>query len=73
MKIVVSKFGGTSMGDASCMARSADVAIAQKSSLVVVSATSGTTNALLAMGSSAEKGDGDSSQEIRGKIIALRF
>ncbi|MCK6598349.1 MAG: hypothetical protein L6Q37_08300 [Bdellovibrionaceae bacterium] len=43
-KVIVSKFGGTSMGDAQCMLRSAAVSLQQNSTLVVVSATSGTTN-----------------------------
>lgn len=54
MAFVVSKFGGTSMGNAECMLRSADVAHQQKSNLVVVSATSGTTNLLLQIGAAAE-------------------
>lgn len=54
MAFVVSKFGGTSMGNAECMLRSADVAHQQKSNLIVVSATSGTTNLLLQIGAAAE-------------------
>ncbi|TNF30529.1 MAG: lysine-sensitive aspartokinase 3 [Deltaproteobacteria bacterium] len=45
--IVVSKFGGTSMADATAMRRSAGVAKLKNSSIVVVSATSGTTNILV--------------------------
>lgn len=52
--IVVSKFGGTSMGDATCMLRSAEVVWKQKSNVVVVSATSGTTNQLIELGSIAQ-------------------
>jgi aspartate kinase len=54
--MVVSKFGGTSMGDAACMLRSAKVALDRRASLVVVSATSGTTNDLLALAKFAEQG-----------------
>lgn len=54
-KIIVSKFGGTSMGDAQCMIRSAQVAFRRASVLVVVSATSGTTNDLISLGRLAEK------------------
>ncbi|MBO9668225.1 MAG: lysine-sensitive aspartokinase 3 [Bdellovibrio sp.] len=54
-KLIVSKFGGTSMGDAACMLRSAEVAYRQSSSMVVVSATSGTTNDLIALGQTAER------------------
>lgn len=46
-KIIVSKFGGTSMGDADCMLRSAEVSLKRNSNWVVVSATSGTTNDLI--------------------------
>jgi len=45
--LIVSKFGGTSMGDAKCMLRSARVASKQNSFLVVVSAVSGITNKLI--------------------------
>lgn len=48
MKRVVSKFGGTSMMDAVAIRRSSKIAIENsKSNVVVVSATSGTTNQLL--------------------------
>lgn len=56
MAITVSKFGGTSMGDAACMLRSADVSLVRKSNIVVVSATSGTTNDLIKLGEVAENG-----------------
>jgi len=52
--IVVSKFGGTSMGNAECMLRSAQVSVQHQAQIVVVSATSGTTNQLIALGQSAE-------------------
>lgn len=54
-KVIISKFGGTSMGDASAMLRSAEVAVKQKSSIIVVSATSGTTNTLIELSITAEK------------------
>lgn len=54
-KRVVSKFGGTSMGDADCMLRSAEVSVNQNACIVVVSATSGTTNDLIALAKTAEK------------------
>lgn len=56
MAITVSKFGGTSMGDAACMLRSAEVSLERKSNVVVVSATSGTTNDLIKLGEFAESG-----------------
>lgn len=45
--IIVSKFGGSSMADAAAMRRSAEVAGNRNSSIVVVSATYGTTNILV--------------------------
>lgn len=53
---IVSKFGGTSMGDATCMLRSAQICLDRKSFIVVVSATSGTTNLLIDIGQKSEKG-----------------
>ncbi|MBA2405018.1 MAG: lysine-sensitive aspartokinase 3 [Bdellovibrionales bacterium] len=44
---IVSKFGGTSMGDIPAMERSATISIERNSSVVVVSATSGTTDKLI--------------------------
>lgn len=52
---IVSKFGGTSMGNAECMLRSAEVCLKQKSNLIVVSALSGTTNSLIDLAQAAEK------------------
>ena len=68
MAIVVSKFGGTSMGDADCMLRSADVSLQRKSNIVVVSATSGTTNDLIKLGELAEKGQMSEAESILIKI-----
>lgn len=67
-KLVVSKFGGTSMGDADCMLRSAEVSFRQGSSLVVVSATSGTTNDLIALGKTAEIQSWPEAEKILAKI-----
>lgn len=65
---VVSKFGGTSMGDAACMRRSAVVAARQNSCLVVVSATSGTTNDLIALGRAAQTGAWPEAEVLISKI-----
>lgn len=43
------------MGDAECMLRSAEVSKKQNSSVIVVSATSGTTNMLIELGQKAQK------------------
>lgn len=70
MSLVVSKFGGTSMGNAECMLRSAEISVQQQSYVVCVSATSGTTNQLIALGQTAEKGDATQVQKLAGELIA---
>ncbi|MBI2521660.1 MAG: lysine-sensitive aspartokinase 3 [Bdellovibrio sp.] len=55
----VLKFGGTSMADAQAMLRSAQICLDHHAYLVVVSATSGTTNQLLEIASQAEQGQRD--------------
>lgn len=67
-QLIVSKFGGTSMGDAKCMLRSAEVSFRQGSSLIAVSATSGTTNDLIALGRTAEAQSWTEVEKILGKI-----
>lgn len=47
LKVVVSKFGGSSMKDAQAITRSAQVALDHNAAIVVVSATYGTTNQLI--------------------------
>jgi aspartate kinase len=69
MKLIVSKFGGTSMGDAKAMRRSASICHKQKSTIVVVSATSGTTNQLISLSRSAEKGNWIESERTLNLII----
>lgn len=64
MKIIVSKFGGTSMGSDLAMLRSAEVVKERNSSLVVVSATSGTTDRLLALILNAENKDWEKCQNL---------
>ena len=51
--IIVSKFGGTSMGDFASMQRSACICLERGSTLIVVSATSGTTDKLIQIAKSA--------------------
>ncbi|MBX2988755.1 MAG: lysine-sensitive aspartokinase 3 [Bdellovibrionaceae bacterium] len=65
---LVSKFGGTSMGDAACMRRSALVAARRGSRLVVVSATSGTTNDLITLGQKAQSGHWEESENLLRRI-----
>lgn len=53
MQLVVSKFGGTSMGDLASMQRSAQISIERGATVVVVSATSGTTDKLIEIAKTA--------------------
>lgn len=70
MSVVVSKFGGTSMGDAACMLRSAEVTFQRKSNIIVVSATSGTTNDLIKLGELSEAGNIVEAEALVKKIEA---
>ncbi|HEY0970584.1 MAG TPA: lysine-sensitive aspartokinase 3 [Gemmatimonadales bacterium] len=56
--MIVLKFGGTSMGDAEAMARAASIVRTRldRGAMVVVSAMSGTTNALLEVAEQASRG-----------------
>jgi aspartokinase len=61
----VMKFGGTSMGDAECIARSAKIVVEgarEASVVVVVSAMSGVTNRLIASATRAASGDAGSTK-----------
>jgi len=67
----VMKFGGTSVGDASCIARSAQIvaqASSQASVVVVVSAMSGVTNRLLAAATCAETGDREEGAKLSAEL-----
>lgn len=68
MKLIVSKFGGTSMGDALAMRRSAKICHKQNSTIVVVSATSGTTNNLIALSQASEQGKLEESEKLIATI-----
>ncbi|MCC8036094.1 MAG: aspartate kinase [Rikenellaceae bacterium] len=68
----VLKFGGTSVGSAGNIRKVAEIVIAEKSTVTVLSAMSGTTNALVEIASRAEKDPKDPKLEelfsmIRGK------
>ncbi|MBT3584834.1 MAG: lysine-sensitive aspartokinase 3 [Halobacteriovoraceae bacterium] len=68
-KKIVAKFGGSSMADAECMRRSAEVAIKSNANLILVSATLGTTNKLVALSKSAALGEKASAEQIVTGII----
>jgi aspartate kinase len=55
--LIVSKFGGTSMGDLASMQRSAVISLERGSTMVVVSATSGTTDRLIEIAKFASSGN----------------
>jgi aspartate kinase len=56
--MIVVKFGGTSVGDADAVSRAADIVSSRRNNkpVVVVSALGGATNALLAIGEQASRG-----------------
>jgi len=56
-KNIIAKFGGTSMADAVAMKRSSQIALNRGASVVVVSATSGTTNQLIEISKLAVEGE----------------
>jgi aspartate kinase len=67
----VMKFGGTSVGDASCIARAAQIiahASREASLVVVVSAMSGVTNLLVAAANRAEAGDREEGAKLAGEL-----
>jgi aspartate kinase len=64
MKIVVSKFGGSSMAGDVEMLRSASIVQTHKASIVVVSATYGTTDQLVNLASFAKQGQWEDCEKI---------
>jgi aspartokinase/homoserine dehydrogenase 1 len=71
-RLVVMKFGGTSVGDAACIARAAQICAAaarESSVVVVVSAMSGVTNRLIEAATFAEAGESERSSE---QLAAIR-
>ncbi len=67
-ELVVSKFGGTSMADAQAMLSAAKVSKLKNSTLIVVSATSGTTNQLLELVEMGTKGQWTEAQELINRM-----
>jgi bifunctional aspartokinase / homoserine dehydrogenase 1 len=66
------KFGGTSVGSPAALLRVADIVKATKGErIVVVSATAGTTDALIAAARSSEAGDAQSAQEALQGLAAV--
>jgi bifunctional aspartokinase / homoserine dehydrogenase 1 len=66
-RLQIMKFGGTSVGDASCIARTAKIiaqAAKENPSVVVVSAMSGVTNRLIEAAKKAEAGNAEEASTI---------
>ncbi len=67
--VVVSKFGGTSMGDLSAMERSAGICAEKNSFVIVVSATSGTTDKLVQVARMASSGQ---EEECASLVLSIK-
>jgi aspartate kinase len=75
-KLQVMKFGGTSVGDASCIRRSAQIvanASKEYSVAVVVSAMSGVTNRLIDAAHQARRGDRDAGKTLADALRKQHF
>ena len=68
MKLVVSKFGGSSMKDHEAMLRSAKLSLKRNSNVVLVSATYNTTDQLLSLISHAENGQWHNCEKVLFQI-----
>ena len=72
----VMKFGGTSVGDASCIRRSAEIVVnasRQHSVAVVVSAMSGVTNRLIDAAHQAKRGDREAGKSLAEALHRQHF
>lgn len=67
-KVIVSKFGGSSMADAKAITRSAEICKLKSSSVVVVSATYGTTNELIELSQLAKAGKWNDCEALLGRL-----
>ncbi|MCL2561623.1 MAG: aspartate kinase [Rikenellaceae bacterium] len=68
--VTVLKFGGTSVGSAANMRRVAEIITARKATVTVLSAMSGTTDALMSICAAARRGD--QREQIAETVAALR-
>lgn len=71
--IIVSKFGGSSMADEIAMERSATISNRQNSSVVLVSATYGTTDQLVELINTAEYGNWNACEKILFNLREKHF
>lgn len=67
--MLVAKFGGTSMKDNEAISRSIDISRSHKANVVVVSATSGTTNQLLKIADFCSTGDWSEASKLINEVI----
>jgi aspartate kinase len=67
-KIIVSKFGGSSMANNAAMLRSAKIAFKQDTNIVIVSATYGTTNKLVHLSQVAKTGNWNDCEKLLFEI-----
>lgn len=72
-KIIVSKFGGSSMADATAMKRSASVALEHNANLITVSATYGTTNNLIKLSELALTSNWETCEELVNEIVNKHY
>src|SRR5438132_5817489 len=75
-KLQVMKFGGTSVGDAACIQRSAQIvanASREYSVVVVVSAMSGVTNRLIDAAHHAKRGEREAGKELADALRTQHF
>ena len=72
MKTLVMKFGGTSVGSAEAIAKSADIIVVAKKEweqvAVIVSAMSGVTDLLLKGAHTAAEGDGETFRAVAAQL-----
>jgi aspartate kinase len=68
-KIIVSKFGGSSVADAAAMSRSAQISLDRGATIVLVSATYGTTNAIISLVQEAITGPWKKCKKMLAEII----
>jgi aspartate kinase len=68
-KVIVAKFGGSSMADLTAMKRSATVSRDQKANVVVVSAVYGVTNLLVSLSEKAYKQSWEDIEEVYGQVV----
>lgn len=61
---IVAKFGGSSMADTEAMLRSAQISKEQQASVVLVSATYGTTDQLVSLCENAQKGNWETCEKV---------